>query len=370
LIPALELGSTDPSMTETPPFVLERRVEEAWPTELWRDSHVVLAVSSGPDSVAMLRAVLALKRTCGGRGRVTVAHFNHALRGPAADADQAWVETLCRHLEVPLAVGRAEPVPPPARHSESPVATTRRRQSEADARAARYQFLRETAERLGARFVAVAHTADDQVETILHRIVRGTGLKGLAGISAIRPLSPSVSLVRPLLAVSREGVLDYLSEIDQDYRVDASNADTRFTRNRLRHALLPLLREQYNPAVNDALLRLSGQARESQHVIADHAETLARSCVTVERRLPGTRDSAFASLRIDCRPLVDAPPLVVREVCRIAWQQADWPLQAMGSGAWQQLAELALGARQSPLNLPGNIRAQRDGDSLVLEFVK
>jgi tRNA(Ile)-lysidine synthase len=342
-------------MSEPQKLALESRVGEAWPAHLWCDSHVVLAVSGGPDSVAMLRALLALKRTSGGSGKIIVAHFNHRLRGRAADADQAWLESLCSQLNVQLKTGGAD-----VDSAQYPGGSLTKGEwpGEAGLRAARYHFLRETAGILGARFVAVAHTADDQVETVLHRLLRGTGLEGLAGMPFSRPLSSSVALVRPLLQVPRAEVRDYLGEIGQDFRIDESNADTRWTRNRLRHELLPLLREQYNPGVDNALLRLAVQARESQQLIDDWAADVARTAVT---------GSAASGVRIDCRPLVGAPSVLARVVCRIAWQQANWPMQAMGYDAWQQLAKLTLGHRASPVVLPGNIRASRQHGQVLIE---
>ena len=199
---------------------------------------------------------------------------------------------------------------------------------EAAARTARYDFLRATAERLGARFVAVAHTADDQIETVLHRLIRGTGVAGLAGMPRVRPLSPTVSLVRPLLGVSRQDVLTYLQQVGQDFRTDASNADSRFTRNRLRHQLLPLLRSEFNADVDAALLRLAHQADESQQLVAALAEELFRRAVIV----------SASHVEIDCRQLAIEPRLLVREACKLAWNAVGWPLQNMGFDQWQQLA--------------------------------
>lgn len=338
---------------------LEKKFIDAWPTHLWCDSHVVLAVSAGPDSVAMLRAAVAIKK--GGGGRLFVAHLNHALRGAEADADQAWLETLCRRLNAPLESGRTD---------VAEIAENEGDGWEAAARTARYDFLRGVAERLGARFVAVAHTADDQVETVLHRIVRGTGLAGLAGIPRVRPLAPSVTLVRPLLDVPRHEVLEYLAAIGQDYRTDVSNTDLRWTRNRLRNELLPLLRERYNTDVDSALRRLAAQAIESQQVIADLAAGLAREFVAVESGDQAVAHDCRAAncVQIDRGPLLGQPLPVIREVCKFAWSDANWPQQAMGFDQWQQLAEMLRGeGNRPPINLPGNVRARRDKDLLILE---
>jgi tRNA(Ile)-lysidine synthase len=328
--------------------MLAAQFEATWPVRSWRDCHVLLAVSAGPDSVAMLRAGLALRSDCPGRGRIFVGHFNHQLRGGDADADEAWLKVLCERLNVPLEVGRADGL---ARDFEQGDGW------EAGARAARYEFLRNTAERLGARFVATAHTADDQVETVLHHIVRGTGLTGLAGIPASRPLTRDVAIVRPLINVCRREVLEYLASIGQDFRTDASNVEPRFTRNRLRHELLPLLRSQYNDDVDGALVRLALQAREAQQVIGELAAELAGECVVTGR-----------DVRIDCRPLRDQPSILIREVCRSAWKAAGWPQQAMGFVQWQQLADLVCGDVDSPsVHLPGNIRVRREASHLILE---
>jgi tRNA(Ile)-lysidine synthase len=333
---------------------------QAWPPDDWRESHVVFAVSGGADSVAMLRAGLAIKHRCGGQGRLFVAHLNHGLRGQASADDTEWLKILCHRLGVPLEIGKAD---------VAAVASEQGDGLEAAARTARYEFLQQTAERLGARFLAVAHTADDQIETVLHRLLRGTGIDGLRGIPVFRALAPSVTLTRPLLGIRRRDVLNYLAEIGQDYRTDASNADLRWTRNRLRHELLPAIREYYQGEVDDALLRLSVQAGETQAFISTLAAPLAGECVTFEYS-PSQHEAhqQVCRIRIRCEKLADQPSLIVREVCKQAWQHSGWPRQAMGFDQWQLLASIVSNeSHPSIVNLPGNIRASRDGLEFVLE---
>lgn len=327
---------------------LEQRLEENWPARAWADSHVVLGVSGGADSVAMLCAMVRLKSTCVGSGKLFVAHLNHGIRAADADADEAWLASLCGRLGVPLEVGKMDVAAIAANQGDG---------WEAAARTARYDFLLQTAERLGARFVATAHTVDDQVETVLHRILRGTGIEGLSGMRRTRPLSASVALVRPLLAVQRREVLEYLNAIGQDYRNDATNQDTKWTRNWLRHELLPQLRERCNRKVDIALCRLAAQAREAQELICGVAVGYARDCVSMSPE----------RVRIDCTKLSGQPRIIVREVCKLAWSEAGWPEQAMGFDQWQQLAALVGGADQKVVNLPGNVRALREERFLVLE---
>jgi tRNA(Ile)-lysidine synthase len=328
---------------------LEVAIAAAWPMEEWRDTHVLLAVSGGQDSVALLMAVNSIKRRVSGRGQVFVGHLNHGMRGEEADADQAWLEDVCCRLELPFEVGRTD---------VAALAAEQRDGWEAAARTARYDFLSQTAERVGARWVATGHTRDDQVETVVHRLMRGTGLAGLAGMRVTRPLSATVTLVRPILGVSRKDVLAYLGAIGQDYRVDATNADVRFDRNRLRHQMLPLLRAESTGDFDDAILRLAEQAAESQAVIDQNAAELAAKCVVLERP---------DSLRIDCRKLAGQPILTVREVCRSAWREMGWPQQAMGFAEWQLLASLAKELEPRPqVNMPGDVLAVRKGDWLLV----
>jgi tRNA(Ile)-lysidine synthase len=207
---------------------VQNPIIQAWPPECWCDVTALVAVSGGADSVALLRAAMSVRRP--GTGRLIVAHCNHGLRGKESDDDERFVRDLSARLGLECEVGRA------ALDGQTTASV-----SEQTARAARYAFLCEAAARQGARYVATAHTADDQAETVLHRVIRGTGLAGLAGIQKHRELLHGVSLVRPLLQVRRSVLLEYLRDLGQDHRQDSSNHSPKFTRNRLRHDLIPRL---------------------------------------------------------------------------------------------------------------------------------
>lgn len=324
------------------------RLAQLWPPHDWHDLTVLVAVSGGPDSVALLRAMCAVRMP--GAGRLIVAHYNHALRAQADD-DEAFVLDLAASLGLECQVGRAgRPLgaSPPASHSEE------------SARRARYDFLLDRAMRLGARYVATAHTADDQAETVLHRIVRGTGLAGLAGMRRCRPLLHGVSLVRPLLRVRRADLLAYLQRLGQLCCEDATNSDVSFTRNRLRHELLPQLAADYNPHVVEALLRLARLAAEAQEVIAAEVEDLAPRCMREEA----------GRVVLDCDSIAGQPRHIVREVLMAGWRRQAWPEQSMGFKQWDELANLVLAteAGQPMLcaTLSGGIRVWREGDRLVM----
>ena len=327
----------------------EQQLAIAWPPTQWQEVTVVLAVSGGADSVALLRAMHTLKIS--GPGRLTVAHFNHRLRGDESEADERFVTQLCRRLDLECFVGQAD----------ATELQTSGDGLEAAAREVRYRFLKEAAEQAGARFLVTAHTADDQVETILHHILRGTGLGGLAGMSRTRALGPAVTLLRPLLDVTRKNVLDYLTAVDQPFRQDATNANRQFMRNRVRHELLPMLERDYAPGVRESLLRLGALAADAQQFIEAAAEELLEG-VLVER--------SANRVTFDCRRLAGADRHVVREALLSVWRRQGWPLQAMGFTQWNLLADMALAGTSNAFAarqvFPGAIKAQKQGEQLVL----
>lgn len=331
----------------------EHRLATAWPPVAWHDLHVLLAVSGGADSMALLRAMVRLKTE--GNGRLEVAHFNHHLRGAESDADEAFVTSEAAQLGLVCHVGHAREQLSSGNHEGS---------LEAAARTARYDFFRRTAEQLGARYLATAHTADDQAETILHRIIRGTGIGGLAGIHRARVLGPAVTVMRPMLAVRRAELLEYLDHLGQSFRTDSTNHDPRYTRNRIRHQLLPSLAADYNARVIDALVRLGTLAAEVQTVVDTFVADQAECCV--EHLSPGT-------VRINVTAVARQPRYVVRELLIGAWREQGWPMQAMGFAHWERLADMIYhrparpGARPRRRIFPGNVWATLGEDELRLE---
>ncbi len=207
----------------------------------------LVAVSGGSDSVGLLRLLHRSGEPLG--LRLSVAHLDHGVRGAEARADAEFVGALASSLGLPFYLGTWQP--------------TRAAHFEADARQARYDWLAEIAKGpAAADVIATGHTRDDQAETILHRILRGTGMRGLSGIPTHRVLCsrPPLRLVRPLLGVSRGEIRDYLGSMNQVFCEDMSNADQSRTRARIRQDLLPKLAAEYNPEIVDALVRLGSLA--------------------------------------------------------------------------------------------------------------
>lgn len=202
---------------------------------------VTCAVSGGADSVALLWAMYLLKD----KFKITLqaAHFNHQLRGEESDRDAKFVRDLCAFHDIPLVEGTGKVVPGP-------------KGLEAAARDARYAFLQSLPGK-----IATAHTADDNAETVLMHLVRGTGLKGLGGIAPVRG-----NLIRPMLTVTRQEVLAFLQEHHISWVEDSSNQTDAFLRNRLRHKVVPLLKEE-NPRLAENLSAMAMELRKDAQVL-------------------------------------------------------------------------------------------------------
>lgn len=203
---------------------------------------VICAVSGGADSVSLLWAMYLLREKLD--IRLEAAHFNHHLRGEESDRDEAFVRDFCSRFDIPLTVGQANVTPG-------------KKGLEAAAREARYAFL----ETLPGK-IATAHTADDNAETVVMHLIRGTGLKGLGGIAPV-----SGKLIRPMLTVTRRQVEEFLSEYHLSYVQDSSNDTDAFLRNRIRHRVMPLLKEE-NPKLAENVSQMAMRLRQDEETLA------------------------------------------------------------------------------------------------------
>jgi tRNA(Ile)-lysidine synthase len=227
-------------------FMLEKRLVS-------RGDCLILAVSGGADSVCLLHVMHSLKEKLG--ITLHVAHLDHQLRGEESEADAAYVVRLAGSLDIPVTVSRADVRGFQKKHRLS---------LEEAAREVRYNFLAETAAAVGAEAIATGHTQDDQVETIMLHIIRGTGIKGMVGLNAksLRLLKGhQVNIIRPLLEISRAETEAYCLSRNLVARVDSSNLSLSPLRNRIRQKLLPELK-RYNPGFVESLLRTSNIAAD------------------------------------------------------------------------------------------------------------
>ena len=305
----------------------------------WPNTPGVVAVSGGADSVALLVALRAIRPP----GTIFVAHLNHQLRGLESDADEQFVRELAETWQFPCRVLRVD------------IAQAATGENlEAFAREARYRWFGELAAKVGAGWIATGHHADDQAETVLHRLIRGTGLQGLRGIAPIRR-DGIVPVVRPLLSVTKRQILAHLADLGQPYRTDASNADPRFTRNRIRHELLPLL-QTFNSDVVEALSRTALQAEE---LFSEQQAEGERLLELVELPTVG------GVMVLDAAQLDTLTEPAIRLLCRSLWARQRWPTSAMTFTHWDRLAKIAKNLGRAA-DFPGGMHVRRMGDRLLI----
>ena len=328
------------------------RLIESWPPESWRAHRAVVAVSGGADSTALLLAVSELHRWTGAAPAIVVAHVNHQLRGDDSLEDQRFVEELAVRLRVDLHVTRIDP-----RRWEAGSDGL-----EAAAREARLEFFRQVAADVGARYVLTAHTADDVAETLLFRLLRGTGVDGLATIPPVRLLAPDVTLVRPWLGLRRAEILEFLTECDQPFRHDASNDSAAHTRNRIRHELLPLMHDVMGRDVTESLVRLSEQARAMVDMRVAWEANLPESST-----LEADSESASFTLERERMRCVARQAVAdwLRSVARVrGWQLGDWD-----AADWRRWTAQCLEAEPRVWTYPGGLRVEAKGEVLEVSRV-
>ena len=226
---------------------------------------ILAAVSGGADSVSLLSALLLLRETHG--FTVAAAHYNHRLRGNESEADQQFVERLCRELNTSLYIGSAD---------VSAFALKNHLGIEEAARWLRYDFFDETAKKIGAARIATAHTADDNAETVIFNLTRGAGLNGLGGIPPVRE-----NIIRPMLTVSRDEVLSFLTARRLSYVEDSSNASEQYSRNRIRHRVIPVLKD-LNPRLTDSISGAVSRIREDEAFLSGLASRFIEENVKID----------------------------------------------------------------------------------------
>ena len=319
--------------------LLERVRQHAAQHQLWSPTtRVVAGVSGGSDSVALLFVLqdLAAKHEVVLSG---LAHLNHRVRGEAAADDAMFCRELAARLGIPVVI---DEVDVPARAAAEGLSI------EVAGRLARHEFLREALTTLGGHRIALAHTEDDQAETVLLRLVRGAGATGLAGMAPARD-----HLVRPLLSVTRQQLRQYLSERGETWREDETNTDLANPRNRMRHEVLPLLRQHFNQRVGAALAR-TAEILRSDAVLLDQLAAAAAS-----RVLTGMAGRVV----IDAAALADLPQALARRVALRALETAN-PSRSYGL----EEADVVCAAATAtlPADLAG-LRMERFGGTVVLE---
>lgn len=316
---------------------------------LSNEDSVLVAVSGGPDSLCLLHVLTTIAH--GLNISIAVAHFNHLLRGEESRADAEFVSKIAEELGLPLVTGEGD-VRAFSRKHRCPI--------EEAAREMRYSFLAQAVKSGGYRAVAVGHNADDQVETILLHLIRGSGLQGLTGMSPSFTWKgvfcrESVRLIRPLLEITRQEIEIYCSDNRLEPRQDFTNLSTRYLRNRVRRELLPLL-ERYNPRIKNSLTRLADIVSDDLCFIEQTAEEQWSRIVIEEEN----------SIKIDRTQLLNLPLSIQRQVLRRAVEKMLHNLRDIELKHIDYLRERIGLITGKKLNLPFGLTAYMEYNYLVL----
>ena len=317
------------------------------------NDHVVVAVSGGPDSMALLHLLLALHEQLDWRLRLHIAHLNHGMRGAEGEKDAAFVQAAADSLSLPCTIEKRN-VPELATAAGVGVEEAGRNQ--------RYAFFGRVCLQTGAKIVAVGHQADDHAETILHRILRGTGLRGLVGIPRSRMLSPTDGprVIRPLLRLHRRDLVNFLDDAGVAYREDHTNDSDEPMRNRIRNRILPRLEAEVNPQVRDALIRLGEQAEWLEDFLR---ETVQR---TFDTLIISRTDQ---TLTINADALIRKSRIVQTELVRLAYISFGLGEQNLGFAnlvaVLELIADPSSGKRAT---LPGGMIVEKRYHQLIFSF--
>jgi tRNA(Ile)-lysidine synthase len=319
------------------------RVLGVWPLKEWGESRIVLAVSGGPDSMMLLECLTQLAPD---KDRLLVVHCNHALRGQESDADEAFVRDQCQVRGLECRVFRFDE-------------RQRGHSSEEQLRRVRYEYLSCAAMEWEADWIALGHNADDNLETFFQRLLRGTGTRGLRGIPIQRsvplPNRNIVKLIRPLLDWERAEILSWLAENRIPFRLDSSNAESHYTRNRIRQSLIPVLDELggkgWRKRAVSSISQLSAVQLDREEQARRFLETIA---------LVPNDDTSPWEIRVEQFDDVGWP--MIREILVEVWHRRNWPLREMSHRHWNRIDELIQRSKQSPhpqrTDLPGGLHVQ------------
>jgi len=303
-------------------------------------ARVVVGFSGGADSMALMQALAGLRHDLG--IRLHAAHFNHKMR-PQALRDERFVTQWCRRLRVPLTVARR-------RGTITPL-------SEDEARRMRFKFFVKLARRLKAQSVALAHTRNDLAETVLMRLLRGSGLYGLRGILPQRCIN-DVLFVRPLLGFSRADIEGYLKSKKVPFCTDATNRQTKYARNKVRLKLLPLLAREYNPQIIDCLSDLGKTACEDYEFLANCAQKRFKKSVII----------SSGRVKITLKQISALHPAIRRLIIRQMAAVLAFDPAVLSFNHIQTIEDLAAQRGDGRLQLPHHLMANKTKKFLELFY--
>jgi len=308
---------------------------------LEKGTKLLLAVSGGPDSIFLFHALYNLRSRLG--VELYIANLDHGIRKDASKADSRFVEELSRKFSISFVHKRIDP----AVYKRSKLS------KEEIAREKRYEFLISSAKKLDIRTIAMGHTIDDQAETVLMRIIKGASLKGLVGIPAAR-YEQGIKIIRPLINISKQDIVKYLKDESISYRIDGSNQEDIYLRNKVRNRVLPYL-EKYNPRIKHALTNLAQSLREDFEFIEEEKRKRTQ-------QLFSNGDEVCLSLK----DIIVQPKALRKEILRDTLSKAGSNIKKLSYRHWQDMDDFIKRRQKGKcIDLPGDVRIKKTQDSLV-----
>lgn len=306
---------------------------------------VLVAVSGGPDSIFLLKALAHLEKKLGLR-KLVVCNLDHGIRGKESEEDSTFVKKIAEDLDLGFIHKRID-----LSHKKSKDLSM-----EEIAREERYGFFKDASATAKANVIATGHTLDDQAETILMRLIKGSSLKGIVGISPVR-MEGGIKIIRPLFDLEKSEIEKYLDERGMAYRIDSSNTQPIYFRNVVRREIMPFL-EKYNPRLKRVLSNLAEHLREDFEFIRE-----------AKRRVKGQGSGVKEGvIEIRLKDIIIQPKALQKEILRDALDKVGGEVKRLSFRHWKELEQLILHKRRgNSLDLPGDIRITRTASSLVLQ---
>ncbi|MCM8779057.1 MAG: tRNA lysidine(34) synthetase TilS [Candidatus Omnitrophica bacterium] len=313
---------------------------------LSRGDRVLVGVSGGPDSVCLIYLLFQIKKDW--ELELHIAHLNHKLR-EEAEADALFVKKLSENLRLPFHCEEIDVKKEIAKRGLS---------EEEGARLLRYEFFFRRGESLGIRKIALGHTRDDQVETVLMRLLKGAGLLGLRGIPPVRE-EKGFLIIRPLFEIWREEIIKYLNEEKIEYRIDKSNLSSAYLRNRIRNELIPYLIKEFNPQIKEVLANMAENLGLAYEYIHKQGKRKFKTLTKLADGKITILQDKFKALH----------PILQREIFRLAIGELKGNLRRINYQHWKEFTELLKRPGGSILSLPRGISVEKGNKDLIF-FIK
>jgi len=310
---------------------------------LFPGDRVLAAVSGGPDSVFLLQVLAGLKRKLK-LGEITVCNLDHQLRGKESEEDSSFVKSLTGRMGLRYA------------HKKADIGKIKSKEisTEETARSVRYKFFSECARKFGSNVIATGHTLDDQAETVIMRLIKGSSLKGIVGVAPVRTHGP-YRIIRPLIELEKKEIVACLRAAGAKYRVDSSNSGNLYFRNTVRNEILPFL-ERYNPRLKRVLFTLADHLREDFDFI-EREKLVAGSAAA--------RDGAKGQT-IELKDIIVQPKAIQKEILRDMLEKSGGSVKKLSFKHWKDMeALIRRKPKGSSVHLPGGVEIKRTENSLT-----